>query len=150
MSPISKSSVIRIKALGLLWRGPRFLAFEVYDHEGRVKGVRPLGGSVEFGEKAEDAVVREFREEIDTDVSVIAGPMVLENVFVHEGEPRHEVLFIFDLAFPRGAFDGWERIRFKEDDGTSMVAAWYDPRELDIDGGPELYPKGLKFQLIGR
>jgi hypothetical protein len=149
MTAISKSSVIRIKALGLHWRGRRLLAFEVYDQEGRLKGVRPLGGSVEFGESAKDAVIREFKEEIDTNVSILAGPMVLENVFVHEGERRHEILFIFDLAFPEGACEGQERIRFQEDDGTFMVAAWYDPRELDVDGKPELYPKGLKSRLIG-
>lgn len=61
----SKSSVIRIKALGLHWRGPKLLAFEVYDHEGRLKGVRPLGGGVEFGESAKDAVIRESAEAID-------------------------------------------------------------------------------------
>ncbi|MGV1987307.1 NUDIX hydrolase [Agrobacterium sp. 22-221-1] len=150
MTTTSKSSVIRIKALGLHWRGPRLLAFEVYDHEGRLKGVRPLGGSVEFGESAKDAVIREFKEEIDTDVSVLAGPLVVENVFFHQGERRHEILFIFDLAFPEGAFEGQERIRFQEDDGTLMIAAWYDPKELDIEGKPELYPKGLKSHLISR
>lgn len=136
--------------MGLHWRGPRLLAFEVYDHEGRLKGVRPLGGSVEFGESAKDAVIRELKEEIDVEVSIVAGPMVLENVFVHEGQRRHEILFIFDVAFPPGAFEAQERIRFQEHDGTSMVAAWYDLRELDIDEGPELYPKGLKTRLLGR
>ncbi|WP_421405388.1 NUDIX hydrolase [Agrobacterium fabrum] len=150
MTSISKSSVIRIKALGLHWRGSRLLAFEVYDDEGRLRGVRPLGGSVKFGESAKDAVIREFKEEIDIDVSVLSGPMVLENVFVHEGERRHEILFIFDLAFPEGAFDGQDRIRFEEDDGALMVAAWYDPQELDVDEKPELYPKGLKSRLRGR
>jgi len=150
MTEVQKSSVIRVKALGLHWRGPRLLAFEVYDHEGRLRGVRPLGGSVEFGESAKDAVIREFKEEIDVEVSILAGPMVLENVFVHEGERRHEILFIYDLAFPPRAFEAQERIRFHEDDGTSVVAAWYDPRELDMDGSPELYPKGLKTLLLGR
>ncbi|MGV1752904.1 hypothetical protein [Agrobacterium sp. CG674] len=83
-------------------------------------------------------------------MSVLAGPMVLENVFIHEGERRHEILFVFDLTFPEKAFEGQDRIRFKEDDGTSMVAAWYDPRERDIDGKPELYPKGLKSRLMNR
>ncbi len=138
-----KTSVIRVKALGLHWRGPRLLAFEVYDQEGRIKGVRPLGGSVEFGERAEDTVVREFKEEIDADVSILSGPMVLDNVFVYGGEQRHEILFIFDLAFPDGAFEGQERIHFKEANGTEFVAAWYDPLELDVDGKPELYPQGL-------
>lgn len=150
MATISKSSVIRVKALGLHWQGSRLLAFEVYDHQGRLKGVRPLGGSIEFTESAKEAVIREFKEEIGVDVSVLAGPMVLENVFIHEGERRHEILFVFDLAFPERAFEGQDRIRFKEDDGTSMVAAWYDPQELDIDGKPELYPKGLKSRLMNR
>ncbi|CUX05695.1 putative MutT/nudix family protein [Agrobacterium fabacearum S56] len=150
MTVVQKSSVIRIKALGLHWRGPRLLAFEVYDHEGRLKGVRPLGGSVEFGESAEDAVIREFKEEIDVEVSILAGPMVLENVFFHDGQRRHEIVFIFDVAFPPGAFEAQERIRFQEGDGTSMVAALYDLRELDMDGSPELYPKGLKTRLLDR
>lgn len=150
MKAISKSSVIRVKALGLHWRGSRLLAFEVYDHQGRLKGVRPLGGSVEFGETAQDAVVREFKEEIDTEVSVFGAPMVLENVFVHEGQSRHEILFVFDVGFPPRAFEGQDRIQFQEDDGASMVAAWYDLRELDTDGKPELYPKGLKSRLVSR
>lgn len=95
-------------------------------------------------------MIREFKEEIDVEVSILAGPMVLENVFVHEGQRRHEILFIFDLAFPSGVFEAQERIRFQEDDGTSMVAAWYDLRELDMDGSPELYPKGLKTRLLSR
>lgn len=138
---------IRVKALGLHWRGTQLLAFEVYDRDGTLKGVRPLGGSIEFGETAKDAVVREFKEEIDVDVAVVGGPIILENVFSHEGQDRHEILFIFDVAFPPGAFDGQHRIRFQEDDGTWLVAAWFDPRELDIDGGPNLYPKGLKSRL---
>lgn len=150
MATITKSSVIRVKALGLHWRGSRLLAFEVYDHQGRLKGVRPLGGSIEFGETASDAVAREFKEEIGIDVAVIAGPVVLENVFVHEGQPRHEILFIFDLAFPEGAFEAQDRIPFQEDDGSSMEAGWYDLQELDIDGGPELYPKGLKSLFVDR
>lgn len=73
-----------------------------------------------------------------------------QQAFVHEGERRHEILFIFDLAFPEGAFEGQKRIRFQEDDGTLLVAAWYDPQELDVDGKPELYPKGHKSHLISR
>lgn len=53
-----------MKALGLHWRGDRLLAAEVLDDAGRIKGVHPLGGTVEFGETAEAAVIREFREEL--------------------------------------------------------------------------------------
>lgn len=68
-------SHIRVKALGLHWRAGKLLAAEVRTDSGRIKGVRPLGGSVEFGETAKEAVIREFKEELGVDVSVRAGPV---------------------------------------------------------------------------
>jgi NADH pyrophosphatase NudC (nudix superfamily) len=55
---------IRVKVLGLVWRGDELLAGEVEDSSGRVTGVRPLGGCVEFGETREAAIRREFQEEL--------------------------------------------------------------------------------------
>lgn len=141
------SSHIRVKALGLHWRNGRLLASEVRDGEGRIQGVRPLGGGVEFGEPAGLAVVREFKEELGIDVEVLGEPIVTENLYVYEGVSGHEVLFIFDVAFPAGAFEGEERIVFHEDNGAPCVARWFDLEELDREGGPELYPKGLKSLL---
>ena len=138
---------IRVKALGLHWRGGRLLASEVYDDEGRIKGVRPLGGSVDFGEHAKSAVLREFKEELGLDIVVLGEPMVMENLYNHEGVAGHEVLFLFNVAFPAGAFEGQERIVFHEDDGTPCVAHWYNLGDLDVSEGPELYPKGLKLLL---
>jgi hypothetical protein len=59
------------------------LAAEVYDDAGRVKGVRPLGGSVEFGETARDAVIREFKEELGAEIAITGEPVFIENIFVH-------------------------------------------------------------------
>ncbi|PDV86278.1 DNA mismatch repair protein MutT [Rhizobium sp. H4] len=53
---------IRVKVIGLAWRQDRLLAAEVEDDGGRIKGIRPLGGSIEFGETREQALQREFRE----------------------------------------------------------------------------------------
>lgn len=41
---------VRVVAIGLHWRDGRLLAAEVRDDAGRLKGVRPLGGEIEFGE----------------------------------------------------------------------------------------------------
>lgn len=137
-----------MKALGLHWRGDRLLAAEVLDDAGRVKGVRPLGGSVEFGETAEEAVIREFREELGITVDILAPPVFMENIFTHDGSLGHEILAIFTLALPARAFDGQERIAFKEDDGTSCFAEWYPISSLDLPGRPQLYPAGLKAHLL--
>lgn len=141
-------SRIRVKALGLHWRDGRLLAAEVYDDAGRVKGVRPLGGGVEFGETSRAAVIREFKEELGIDVITVGEPFFFESIYVHEGSPGHEVLILFDVEFPTGAFDGQDRILFHEDHGEAGVAGWFDLDKLDIESGPELYPTGLKTYLL--
>lgn len=138
----------RFKALGLHWRGDRLLAAEVPDDAGRVKGVRPLGGSVEFGETAEEAVIREFREELGIAVRVLGPPVFMENIYTHEGSPGHEILALFEVAFPAGALADGGRIAFAEDDGTRCCAEWFALEALDLPGLPQLYPAGLKAHLL--
>lgn len=140
---------IRVVAIGLHWRDGRLLAAEVRDDAGRIKGVRPLGGAIEFGESWRAALVREFSEELGIDVTITGEPLILENIFVHEGATGHEVMFIAEVALPDGAFSGQDRIDFREDNGEEIVARWFDLADLDVDGGPCLYPTGLKDLLLG-
>ncbi|WP_312016163.1 MULTISPECIES: NUDIX hydrolase [Bradyrhizobium] len=140
---------IRVVAIGLHWRDGRLLAAEVRDDAGRIKGVRPLGGEIEFGESWHAALVREFNEELGIDVTIASEPLLLENIFVHEGSTGHEVMFVAEVAFPEGAFAGQDRIDFREDNGEEIVARWFDLADLDLDGGPSLYPTGLKDVLRG-
>lgn len=139
---------IRFKALGLHWRGGQLLAAEVLDDAGGVKGVRPLGGSVEFGETAEAAVIREFREELGIAVEVMGPPIFMENIYTHEGSAGHEILAIYKVKFPESAFADETRIEFHEDDGTRCFAEWYALDTLDLPDGPQLYPSGLKALLL--
>lgn len=141
---------IRVKALGLHWRSGRLLAAEIYNDAGEIKGVRPLGGAIEFGETAQEAVIREFQEELGIDIATIGDPFFFENIYVHEGAPGHELLVLFEVSLPDDAFLGEERIVFNEDNGETGVARWFDLDELDLAGGPELYPAGLKALLAAR
>lgn len=141
---------IRVVALGLHWRDGRLLAAEVRDDAGRIKGVRPLGGEVEFGETWRAALEREFNEELGIEISLKGEAMMLENIFVHEGETGHEVMFISEVEFPDAAFRDQERIDFREDNGAHIVARWFDLADLDVEGAPSLFPAGLKDLLLGR
>lgn len=140
-------SGIRVKALGLHWRDNRLLAAEVLDDAGRVKGVRPLGGTVQFGETVEAAVIREFEEELGITVQTIGSPVFIENIYTHEGSIGHEILAIFEVAFPQDAFVGQTRIEFREDNEVKCFAEWFDLDDLDLPNQPQLYPVGLKAHL---
>ncbi len=138
---------IRFKALGLPWRGDRLLAAEVLDDDGRVKGVRPLGGSVAFGETAQDAVIREFQEELGVTVEIVEPLFFLESLYTHHGQTGHEIVALFEIRLPEGCLSDEEPIEFYEDNGAPCRAAWFDLDALDRPGGPELYPAGLKERL---
>ncbi|MCS3728493.1 NUDIX hydrolase [Bradyrhizobium betae] len=140
---------IRVVALGLHWRDGRLLAAEVRDDAGRLKGARPLGGEIEFGESWRTALAREFNEELGIDITIEGEPLTMENIFVHEGSTGHEIMFIAEVAFPQRAFSAQDRIDFREDNGEQITARWFDLADLDVDGGPSLYPTGLKDLLLG-
>lgn len=137
---------IRVKALGLVWQQGLLLASEVTTDNGTVKGVRPLGGTVEFGETWQTALVREFVEELGITVAVTGAPMVFENIYAHEGQTGHEVIFAADVTAPEGAFRDTKPFEYLEDEGMPCRAGWFDVDTLDC-GGLALFPAGLKAQL---
>jgi hypothetical protein len=95
------STAVAVKVIGLAWRGEELLVAEVEESDGRVKGVRPLGGSIEFGETREAALKREFVEELRCEIS-ISGPWhTFENIYQHEGRTGHGPLPARQVQLPR-------------------------------------------------
>ena len=137
---------IRVKAIGLPWRNGCFLAAEVEGDTGQVKGLRPLGGSVEFGETWQDTLKREFREELDVDIEISGPHHVLENIYHHEGEIGHEVLFMAPVTFSSDAYADQNVISFAEDNGLICRARWVTPDPSER-GEIELFPDGLQSLL---
>ncbi|WP_181706740.1 NUDIX hydrolase [Chthonobacter rhizosphaerae] len=133
---------LRVKVLGLARRGNRYLVADVLRNDGTLKGVRPLGGSVEFGETRETALVREFAEELGAIATLQGGWAVIENIFDHEGAIGHEIIFVasVDLAgLPPPGPDGV--IPFMEGDMPGR-ARWMSLSEV-ATAGLAFYPTGL-------
>src|SRR4051794_20138548 len=138
-SVTSMGSSIRPIALGLIRRREQILVFEGRDD---VKGetyYRPLGGGVEFGERSEDALVREFREELDAEIVVKERLGVLENVYAYRGNPGHEIAFLYEAEFVDASLYAKDEMKILDDPAT---ARWVDLRDFR-NGSKILYPVGL-------
>ena len=135
---------IRVLALGIIWRGDELLLMEGYDPTKRQTFYRPLGGGVEFGEYARDALLREFKEELGAELINIHYLGTLENVFTFDGQPGHEILLLFQADFADEALYAHDDLVAIEDQ-ERIPTAW---KRLDAftDETP-LYPTGLRDLL---
>ena len=105
--------------------------------------LRPLGGSVEFGETAVEAIRREMREELHAEISNPVQLGVLESIFTCRGEQGHEVVAVFDAKLVDRTLYDMERVPLFEEVWGS------EARGIDLTEPLEvpLYPEGLAALL---
>jgi len=133
---------IRPVALCICRNNDSILVFEGHDP---IKGetfYRPLGGGIEFGEKSEDAVRRELKEEINVDVEAIRYLGTLENIFVFNGNSYHEIVLIYDGTLTESGLYDQAVITGKEANGDDIRAMWKSLDEFESEN-LILYPNGL-------
>lgn len=141
-------NIIRPKTLCVFRNGSRILVGDAYDPVKQELFYCPLGGGIKFGEHSTEALRREIREEIGVAIvdPVLLG--VLENHFVFDGRPGHEIVFVYDAMLADKGLYHVDRFTGTESNGVAFNALW-----LDIDSiGPEtppVYPDGL-IELVKR
>jgi len=140
---------IRALAVGIFHKAERILVFEGYDPQKKETFYRPLGGEIEFGEKGNDALRREMREELGAEIIHTRFLGVLENIFVFNGEPGHEIVMVFEGRFTDQSIYQQEMLIANEDDGQQMKVFWM-PLTAFAPGNAPLYPKGLLEMLKER
>ncbi|MBF9050395.1 NUDIX domain-containing protein [Roseobacter sp. HKCCD9010] len=133
--------VIRAVAIGVVWRDDRILVAAVTDDNGHIKGWRPLGGGIEFGETAEAALVREFAEELQAQIKPIRQIAVMQNLFAHQGDRGHEIVFVIESELTTPGLAEAESF-ILEDSGARVRAAWRPLDEFRSERA-ELFPDGL-------
>jgi ADP-ribose pyrophosphatase YjhB (NUDIX family) len=94
---MDKFKEIRPIALGLAIKDGKVLVSEGYDKVKNQTFYRCLGGGIEFLEKSDEALKREFKEEIDADIFVKDFLGLTENIFTYEGKNAHEIIFIYSV-----------------------------------------------------
>lgn len=138
---------IRVKSLCVCRKAGRILVQDMADPATGERFFRPFGGAVEFGERAGDALRREFREELGTDLERTVFLGVVENIFTHDGRSSHEVVFVYDARLSdRGLYDR-DDIVGRRSEGDPVPGLWVSPADIPGIGVP-LYPEGLMALLL--
>lgn len=136
-----KPKQIRPLAVCVFRNGNRILVSEGYDSVRNLTYYRPLGGEIEFGETAVAAITREVREELGVEITAPRLLGTLENIFTGEGQPGHEIVFVYDARFVDESLYTRETIPFHEEGWATHHATWLD---LDtLSPGLPLYPDDL-------
>ena len=89
------------------------------------------GGRVEMGEPAEEALLREMREELGCEATIKRLLWVIDNHFVHQNRIHHELGLYFAIELPEGcAQASGEPWTGEELDGTKLYFRWHPVERL--------------------
>jgi len=124
----------------------RVLVAPGFDSVKQQRFYRPLGGEIEFGERAEDAARREIREELGAEVEGLELIGVFENLFTFLGEPGHELVWLFEGRFKEPSYYHGDELTADEG-GAAFPVRWV-PVETFARGEAPLYPDGLLDALL--
>lgn len=137
----------RAKTLGLIFNENRILLEEQEGIHSKGKGYfyRPIGGTIEVGEKSVETLIREFKEEIKVEVMIKDYVSCIENIFKIDTNIGHEIIQIYVVEFKDKTL--YKKESFEIIEGNKITyAKWVSLAEI-LEGKKVLYPDGL-FELL--
>lgn len=137
---------IRPLTLGVIRRGDEILVYKIEDPSTGEVFYRPVGGGVEFGETSEQALLREFREELDIEVENLQLIGIIENLFSFNGQQCHQNEFVYSVEFVDDSLYSMDHM-IGEDDTLNGESITYRTNWVSLDefgpAGKRLVPDGL-------
>lgn len=141
---------IRPLVIALFQHDEQILVSEGYDEVKQQAFYRPLGGAIEFGEYSDQALRREINEELGLRITNLRYLFTLENVFIYNGQPGHEIVLVYDADFNDPAVyaqPSLAGIEHGASDDPYFIAVWRSIAYFAETGAPPLYPDGLLERL---
>ena len=140
---------IRAVALAMIWRDSEFLVTEYKAPDNGRYYYRPPGGGIQFGEYGIDAIRREMKEELNSDITDIKHLITVENLYTYAGTFFHEIALLYECRLQDMSLYERDTIYYTDEiDGVVIneYAVWKPP-SFFITDGPPLAPVGLKEYL---
>ena len=124
---MNKFKEIRPVVLGIARNGNKILVSEGHDKVKNQVFYRCLGGGIEFLEKSDVALKREYKEELGIDIAVGEFLGIAENIFNFQGNDAHELVLFYNIKLKDEDIKERYRILDEEDDGDTY---WIDIDEF--------------------
>ncbi len=132
---------VKVKAVCAFGHADRLLVIEHVERDTGQTSYKLPGGTVELGETTYDCVVREIFEELGAEIRNVDRLGVIENVFLTNGQLRHQIVFVYQAAFDDPSFYAARFLRVRE--GKKEFTASWKPVGEFCDGKALLRPQGL-------
>lgn len=92
---------IRPLAVAAVMKDGKVLAIKGYDDIKKQTFYRLVGGGIEFWEKGEETIKREFMEELGFEPVNIKYLKTVENIFEFNGKKGHEIVLVYEAQLPQ-------------------------------------------------
>lgn len=117
----------RAKALGLIYFNDSILLEKQCGKHSKGEGFyyRPIGGTIEMGERSNETLVREFQEELNVEIEVEEYVSCLENIFRIGDSIGHEIIQVYTARFKDQQL--YEKQHFSVTEGNSVTFAYWVP-----------------------
>lgn len=138
------------KTIGLLFKEDQLLLEEQEGKHSKGEGAfyRPLGGTIELGEKSVETLIREYKEEINAEIIVKDYVTCLENIFKIDNNVGHEIIQVYLVEFKDKSL--YKRDIFEVVEGNKLThGKWIALSEI-LSGKKVLFPDGLSELLEDR
>lgn len=134
---------IKAKALCIFRHQEKVLLSLGYNSDKNEHYLRPIGGTIEFGETSLQAIQREVLEEIHQKIIDPRLLGVIENLFSFDGRQGHEIVFMYQAEFVDPTVYSLNEIQGYETDGSTYIAKWLSLEQL-ASAQYSVYPKGIE------
>lgn len=138
---MSQFNQIRVIVLGLICHNDKLFVYKGYDEHKKQEFYRALGGGVDFGETSIEALLREFREEIQAELSNFRYLGCIESIFINNNQPGHEIIQVYSCDFANPKYYDLDKINFI-DGNKEKTGLWIETGKFK-SGELILHPKAF-------
>lgn len=107
-------------------------------HTKEVTFNRCIGGGIQFGELGEEALKREFMEELGTNIKHSKYLGTDENIFFHKGMNNHELIMFYEVKLDTNEYEDEYQIL-----DADLIAKWINVDDI-ISGNKPVYPEKIR------